>query len=137
MSQNYAMLEKENLRCAKFVYDFAKDGAVVTGTPLILGPGSIEDKALILGGAIYVETAILVADGGANISLGIETATDVKNALAKGSWTITTAVAITPVPQTANTWILTTAARGLTLSTSAYTITAGKVWVWLYYVVIK
>ena len=137
MSQNYAMLEKENLRCAKFCYDFDKDAALVAGTPIIIGAGQIEDKALILGGAIYVETAILVAGGAANISLGVETATDVKNALAKGSWTITTPLVVIPVPQTANTWILTTAARGLTITTSAYTVTAGKFWVWLYYVVLK
>jgi hypothetical protein len=137
MSQNYGMLEKEHLRCAKFCYDFDKDGGVTTGTALVLGAGQIEDKALIIGGAIYVETAILVGAGAANISLGIETATDVKNALAKASWTVTTPLVVVPVPQTANTWILTTAARGLSLTTSAYAITAGKIWVWLYYFVLK
>ena len=137
MSENYGMLEKENLRCAKFCYDFDKDGAVVVATPMIIGAGSIEDKALVIGGAIYVETALLASGGSTNISLGLETATDVKGATAKATWAVTTPLVVVPVPQTANTWILTTEARGLTITMSAYPTTAGKMWVWLYYFVLK
>tara|TARA_R110000868_G_scaffold34404_4_gene124273 strand:+ start:603 stop:1142 length:540 start_codon:yes stop_codon:yes gene_type:complete len=105
--------------------DFSEVAAI--GTKLI-GP-VIPDNAIILGA--YMEVITAVVGAGASISMGIETAIDLQAvaAVAGAPWSTTGFKALSALaaqPSAATSFIKCTAARQLTVVTSAAVLTAGR-----------
>lgn len=131
MGQSLSGLEKQ-MKVAKFVYDFAKDGGAVGA--VVVGAGMLPNGAIVNGGTVHVDTAV-TSGGSATVALGIETATDVLGATGKASFTLGARLDVVPV-RTAATAVKTTASRGLTVTIGTATLTAGKITVFLEYYVI-
>jgi hypothetical protein len=134
MSQNYGFLSKENLRCAKFVHDFAVDGGAIGA--VILKLGALPTKALIMGGAVHIDTAY-TSGGSATLALSVESANDILTATAVASLTLLANFEVGPIIITDTTWIKTSASvnRGLTATIADATMLTGKLTCWLYYTV--
>lgn len=128
MGQSLSGLEKQ-MKVAKFVYDFAKDGGAVGA--VVVGANLIPANALVVRGMVHVDTAVL-SGGSATVALGLETATDILAATAKASLTLAAKLDTVPVG-TAATAVKTTAARGLTVTVGTAALTAGKITVFLEY----
>jgi hypothetical protein len=136
MSENYGMLAKENLRGIKFVHDTAIDG-LVQGA-VIIRLGSLPTNALIMGGAVWVDTAY-TSLGSATLALSVEGANDILTATAVASLTAGAVIAVAPVIITAATWVKTSASvnRGLTATIATADMLTGKLTCWLYYTVMS
>ena len=136
MSQNYGSLEKENLRCAKFCHDFAVDGGAIGA--VILKLGALPTHALIVGGAVHIDTAY-TSGGSATLALSVEGANDIFTATngAVANLTLAANLAVEPIIITAATWVKTSATvnRGLTVTIGTATMLTGKLTCWLYYTV--
>jgi predicted outer membrane repeat protein len=105
-----------------FTYDFAKHGGAISA--ITVGPKSIPPQTIITSGVIRVVTAPVGTN--ATIALHLVGADDVKAATAITSYTIDAMIVVVPVPQTAATWILTTAHTQLTVTIATAALTAGK-----------
>lgn len=116
-------------------YDFAVDGGAA-GTIALLGSTDIPANAIILGGALVIETALTSA-GAATAALHVEGAGDlVVAALVSGApWSSTGNKDIIP-DATGSTAIKTTAARDVTLTIAVAALTAGKFQVYLSYMLV-
>ena len=134
MSQNYGFLAKENLRCIKFCHDFDVDGGAIGA--VILKLGALPTHALIVGGAVRVETAY-TSLGSATLALSVESANDILTATAVASLTAGALFAVAPIMITDTTWVKTSATvnRGLTVTIAAATMLTGKLTCFLYYTV--
>lgn len=117
----------DGLKSAVVEYDFAKDGgaiSTITLRPLGQHGGEIPQDAIIFGGVLYVQTAVV--GSGASCALQSEGAGDlVATAAVSGApWSTTGQKAIIPVG--AATSVRCTVARSLKLVISAAVLTAGK-----------
>lgn len=114
------------LKTAKFTYDFTVDGgAVATITPT--NSPTLPAGAIILGGVIDIITT-LTSGGAATIALGTSAGSAVnslKVTTAVATWAAGVTVPLTPV-FTAATYVKLTAAGRLTLTVTAFALTAGK-----------
>lgn len=119
-------------RVAHFVYDFAKHGGAVGA--ITLTDDVIPDDALITRGAVHVKTAC-TSDGSATVALSVNSANDVMGTTAGAVANLSLAanIVVVPVPQTAATWIKTTAKKNLTFTIAVAALKTGKVEIFLAY----
>ena len=131
MATNLEGLNHLTKRTAHFIFDVTKDGG--TAGTYAIGAGQIPKNAMVVSGQMFVETAFV---GGTSVSLGVIAAADLSSAIVTATLVINYAVALTPVIGTGTTWLKsTTASRGL-IPVVVGTFTAGRLHVWLDYVVI-
>lgn len=122
-------------RTAKAVYDTTKGftaGAHTLGV-------TIPAKAFVVGAWYWVETSFTSAGSTATLAISIEGANDVVSAIAindgSAPWTNSAKpVECIPVIETTSTWLATTVARAITVTTAVQTITAGKLHVFVDYI---
>jgi len=110
-------------------YDFATDGGAV-GTVTLRGD-RLPSGAVVNVSAIQIKTQF-TSDGSATLALELVGTADVLAATAVASLTAGNMVG-KPVPQTASTWITTTAATQLVATIATAAMTAGKMTVMLEY----
>ena len=127
--QNSALEKFQVERVAHFEYDFAKYGGAIGN--ITLTDDVIPDDALITRGAIHVKTAVVGAS--ATIDLFVNSAGDVYDEAAITNFSLAANLVVVPVPQTASTWIKTTAKKNLTMTIGTAALTAGKFEVCLAY----
>jgi len=121
-------------RWAKAGYDFAVDG----GATSAIGLGvTIPDNAIVTGGFVEVVTTCTSSDDSGTMALHIQTANDLVTATAiSGGSNIWDAGIHSIVPAgTGATAIKCTAAREITATIATDAFTAGKLNVWLQYVI--
>jgi hypothetical protein len=109
---------------ARAYYDFATDGGAIGA--LTLRGDKIPAGARVL--STYVDVATVVTSGGAaTVSIGIESATDVRAAVILGTAPALNAVA-TPIGLTtpATSAVTTTVSRDVVATIAAATLTAGR-----------
>lgn len=106
----------------QFVYDFAKHGGAIGS--ITVGPKLIPAETIIWHANIRVITAPVGTN--ATIALHLLSSEDVLAATAITSFTLDALLVGVPVPQTANTWLLCTAATQLTVVIATTALTAGK-----------
>jgi len=111
-----------------FTYDFSKHGGAISA--ISVGPKIIPPQTIITHCVIRVVTACLGTNG--TLALMLVGANDLLTATNVSSLTLDALIVGVPVPQTANTWILTTAATQLTATIATTAFTAGKVDVHLF-----
>lgn len=114
------------LGVAKMHYDFAVDGGA-QGEIIPVGSPTLPSKAIILGGVINVTTALLAAGGAANISVGTHagsSATSLKGATAKATYSLNAFLATVPV-FTAATMFKMSAAGQMSITVDTNDLTAG------------
>lgn len=114
-------------RWAKAEYDFAVDGGDVGDISLGV---TIPDNAIIASGFVEGITAV-TSGGSATVAIKLESAADVLNATAKGSFTAT---GVIPCTVAAAPFKL-TAQRTVTITVATAALTAGKFNVWIEYLV--
>lgn len=126
------------LKEASGEYDFAVDGGAIGTITLRSASGAvigntIPNGSVITGGYIEVDTA-LTSGGAATVAVTAEGAGDTLAAAAVSGapWSTTGRKSITPA-FTGVTSVKTTAARGLTMTIAAATLTAGKFRVVVFY----
>jgi hypothetical protein len=126
-------LISNRIHIAKAKYDFAVQGGAI-GTGNLVGengkPVVLPNKAVIVDCLIDVLTAGTTSASG-TLALNSQGAGDLKAALAAASWT--GRLACIPVG-TAATVIKLTADRTLQYTIATGALTAGKVWVYVYYI---
>lgn len=112
-----------------YTYDFAKTGGAV-GTQYLSGPAMPKD--FISTGASFIDVITAVTSGGApTVSLGVETATDVRTAQALATAPALSAagrvdLATNPAFAEETTFIKTTVQRRPLMTIAAAALTAGK-----------
>lgn len=111
-----------------FTYDFAKHGGAISA--ITVGPKLIPPQTVITHAAIRVVTACLGTNG--TLQLMLVGADDIITATNVSALTLDALIVGVPVPQTASTWILTTAHTQLTATIATTAFTAGKVDVHLF-----
>lgn len=113
-------------------YDFAVDGGAVGDIDLTSNE-VIPNNAVILGGFVEVDTAVVGA--GASVAVKVEGAADIVAAAAVSGapWSTTGRKSVVPV-FTGATTVKTTAARKIQATVSAAVLTAGVFDVVLFYV---
>lgn len=125
-----------NLRVARATFDFAVDGGTATAHGLGV---TIPDNAIIVGGFYDVITTFTSpTTDDATLAIHVEGANDIVNAVAIDTGTPWDAgqQAIIPKANTPeSTGVKTSAAREITVTIGVEAITAGKLVIWLYYVV--
>jgi hypothetical protein len=117
------------MKVAKIVYDFAKDGGAVGN--IIVGAGMIPKDAIVVGGLIFVNTAV-TSGGAATVALRLEADADLLAATAKASISLNAKLDVIPV-RTAATVIKATDYRGVTVQVAVADLTAGKLTIFLEY----
>lgn len=120
--------------CLRATYDFSVLGGAV-GTVNLLDPSgnaaTLPDKAIVT--QVYIDEVTNVTSGGsATIAIGLNTTTDLIGATAIASFT--GIIAGTPTG-TAATMVKATAARTITATIGTAAVTAGKLEVFIEYVV--
>lgn len=110
-------------------YDFAVNGGAVGDIALSL---VLPNKALILDGMVYVETAC-TSGGSATVALKLQSGADIMAATAVASLTTNALINVVPVG-TAATALRLTAQRTLTVTVGTAALTAGKLHAFLRYV---
>jgi len=131
MATNLSGLDKLTKGTAHFIFDVTKDGG--TAGTYSIGDKEIPAGALVVSGKMFVETAFV---GGTSVSLGVVAAADLASAILTATLVINYAVALTPVDATGTTWIKTTTAGRNLIPVVVGTFTAGRMHVWLDYVII-
>ncbi len=124
------------LRVAHVKYDFAVDGGVA-GEIIPVGTATIPANAIVIGGIINPIVAPLAAGGAANISIGTHagsSATSLKAATPKGTYTIDSLLATVPV-LTAATAFKMTAAGQVNITVDTNNLTAGVIEIFVVYFV--
>ena len=111
-----------------FTYDFAKHGGAISA--ITVGPKLIPPQTIITHCVIRVVTACLGTSG--TLALMLVGANDLITATNVSALTLDAVIVGVPVPQTASTWVLTTAATQLTATIATTAFTAGKVDVHLF-----
>jgi len=121
-------------RWAKAEYDFAVDGGAISAIGLGV---TIPDNAIVTGGFVEVVTTCTSSDDSGTMALHIQTANDLVTATAiSGGSNIWDAGIHSIVPAgTGATAIKCTAAREITATIATDAFTAGKLNVWLQYVI--
>ena len=109
-------------------YDFAKHGGAIGD--IVLDTSALPDNAIITQAWIDVVTAP-TSGGSATMALTVQSAGDIKAALAVASWT--GIVACVPVG-TAASAIKLTAERKVTMAIAVAALTAGKIKVFVEYI---
>jgi hypothetical protein len=119
------------------VFDVAVNGGATGTRNLNAGVGMIPDNAIVRNVLYDIQTAVVATGATAAISFNLPTdGTLLSIALATGAGGNTGMGLGTPLNSTAGTWIKTTAARGVQIDvTGAGTLTAGKVYCFIEYVV--
>lgn len=111
-------------KVAYFEYDFAMDGGAVGA--LAMRGDKLPNDAVITSGMIHVNTAC-TSGGAATVTMGVETAVDVRASTAVAALTANALLDTVPVG-TAATAIRTTAGgKGVTLTIGTAALTAGKI----------
>ena len=105
-----------------FLYDFAEHGGAMSA--ITVWPKLIPPETIITHAAIRVVTAPVGTN--ATVALKLLTAEDILAATAITSFTLDALLVGVPVPQTASTWIATTAHTQLTVTIATAALTAGK-----------
>jgi len=105
-----------------FVYDFSKHGGAIS--TITVGPKLIPAETVITGCNIRVITAPVGTN--ATIALHLLSSEDLLAATAITSFTLDALLVGVPVPQTAATWLLCTAATQLSVVIATTALTAGK-----------
>lgn len=111
------------MRSFDFTYDFAKHGGAISA--ITVGPALIPPQTIIIQCAIRVVTACLGTNG--TMQLMLVGADDLITATNVSALTLDALIVGVPVPQTAATWVLTTAHTSLTFTIATTAFTAGKV----------
>ena len=106
-----------------FTYDFSKHGGAISA--ITVGPAIIPPQTIIVQATIRVVTACLGTNG--TMALMLVGAGDIITATNVSALTLDALIVGVPVPQTASTWILTTAHTSLTFTIATTAFTAGKV----------
>lgn len=126
---------QKKLNVLKAVYDYSKLGGT-SGTVLTLKDAAGGDAVLPAGAIIWdgvIDTITALDSGGsATVSLGINTAVDLKAATAMASYT--GRIATIPVGTAAAAVKVTTANSAVTATVGTASLTAGKFNVFLFYV---
>ena len=124
------------IKTARGDYDFAVDGGV-QGTIALMGATKIPLGAIIIGGLIKVNTAVLSA-GSATVAVEVESAGDIVPTVGKASWTTGRKKVIPGLTSandlSASAVIETTAARDISIVIATADLTAGKFSVVLFYI---
>lgn len=127
-------LVSNRIHIAKAKYDFAVQGGAITTSGNLVGENGLlvqlPNKAVVVNCLIDVLTPATTSASG-TIALSAQSAGDLKAALAAASYT--GLVACVPVGSAA-TSIKLTADRTLTYAIATGAITAGKFWVYVYYI---
>lgn len=121
-----------DMRAVRGRYDFAVDGGAI-GDIDLTRDAQIPANAIILGGFVEVDTAIVGA--GASLAIKVESAADIVAvaAVSGAPWSTTGRKSVIPV-FTGATTVKTTAARKIQATISAAVLTAGAIDVVLFYV---
>lgn len=119
------------------VYDSTKG---FTAGAHVLGP-VVPINAFVSGAWYFVKTTFTSAADTATLAVSLQAANDIVSAIAIGDVTNPWDATSLPVEgiskvEDSSTWLRTTAARSLTVTTAVQTITAGSMTVWLDYVII-
>lgn len=123
------------LKTLRGSFDFAVDGGAISTITLRSNDGDIPSGSIILGG--YIDVLTLLTSGGAStVAVQAEAANDLQTAItvAGAPWSTTGRKVIVPVISTPSTFIKTTVARNLKIVIAAFTVTAGKFDVVLFYI---
>lgn len=126
----------QGLKTAVGEYDFAVDagaiGAISMRSSGVLG-SVLPNGSVIMGGYIEVDT-LLTSGGAATVAISVEAANDIQTAItvAGAPWSTTGRKSVIPA-FTGATTVKTTAARQITATIAAFTVTAGKFRVVLFY----
>lgn len=120
-------------RVARATYSFAVNGGLVSTIPLF-GALNIPNGAIIIGGGISIPVTVPASGGGATISVGLNTTTDLlaAAAISGAPWSTTGYKAIIPV-FTAASAVVATAARDISITIGTAALTAGIFDVWVVY----
>lgn len=118
-----------SVHCARATWDFAVDGGAVSAIDLDV---DIPDNAVVHDALIDVVTGMTSAGGGGTIAIHLQTANDILSAV--DADTISGVVACVPVG-TAATAIKLTAARAVTATIAVEALTAGKIVIFIYYMI--
>jgi hypothetical protein len=113
----------------EYTYDFAKSGGAV-GTQYLNGP-PMPDNFIVTGASFIDVLTAVTGGGGATVSLGIESATDVRTAQTLATAPALSAVAVVdlvtnPAFAEETTYIKTTAARRPLMTIGSAALTAGR-----------
>jgi hypothetical protein len=113
----------------EYTYDFAKQGGAI-GT--IFLPGRPMPKGFIVTGASFIDVIAAVTSGGAaTVSLGVESAVDIRTAQTLATAPALSAIAVVdlatnPAFAEETTFIKTTVVRRPLMTIAAFALTAGK-----------
>jgi hypothetical protein len=105
-----------------FTYDFAKHGGAIS--TITVGPKLIPPQTIIVQCSIRTVTALVGTN--ATVAMHLLSSEDVLAATAITSMTLDDVLVGVPVPQTASTWIVTTAHTQLSVVIATTALTAGK-----------
>ena len=133
---NKGRLISNSMSCVKGVYDFSKVGGAIGSFNLVDDDGNpvvIPSGALILNAFAFVYTAA-TSGGSATIALTAESAGDLLAATAVASFSASAKLQGVPDFGTLADSVLTTAARNLQATVAVAALTAGKVEVYVFYV---
>jgi hypothetical protein len=120
-------MERQGLEPSKnvayFEYDFGLDGGAI-GTIKLRG-NRLPKDAVITDGMIHVKTAV-TSGGATEVTLGVETATDVLGTTLKAAMGAGVLVDAVPDGTVAKAIVTTTDGAGVTMAIGVATITAGR-----------
>lgn len=128
-------ISAHRFKTARGQYDFAVNGGV-QGTIALMGGTLIPAASIIIGGFIYVTTAV-TSLGAATVAVQCEAAGDIVATTGKATWT-TGLKTILPADTTgsiaASPRVLTSAVRDISIVIATADLTAGKFDVVLHYI---
>ncbi len=117
---------------ACYQYDFDVDGGEI-GAHVVKGD-VIPKDSIIVGGRIFVNTAVTSA-GSATMSMEVLTAADIKALTPKATYALNAILPTVPVGVAANDILVTADIDSATFTVAVAALTAGKVELWLKYLV--
>lgn len=133
---NSGRLLSNTLNCVKGVYDFTKVGGAVGSFNLVDDDGLavvLPSGALIVNAFAFAKVAA-TSGGSATIALNSEGAGDLLAATAVASFSLSAKLQGVPDFGTLGDSILTTAARNLQATVAVAALTAGKIYVYVFYI---
>lgn len=133
---NLGRLISNSMACVKGIYDFTKVGGAIGTFNLVDDDGAavvIPSGALILNSFTFVKVAA-TSGGSATIALNSEGAGDLLAAAAVAGFTLSAKLQGIPDFGTLADSVLTTAARNLQATVATAALTAGKLEVYVFYV---
>lgn len=125
------------LKVARATFNPSANASERTAAPHGLGV-TIPDKAVVVGGFIQINTTFTSADDSATVAIHVQSANDIKSAIAisdvSNPWDAGLKAIIPKANTPESTGIALTAAREITATVATQVLTAGKATIFIYYV---